>query len=78
MDFDMLEDLLQNEQTPPTDIKVVGVGGAGGVGGVGTAKHVAQSANTGRLDTLIFVSVNTVVPFSQQIELYLNTVGHAE
>ena len=30
MDFGMIEDLLKDDQTAPTDIKVVGVGGAGG------------------------------------------------
>lgn len=30
MDFGMIEDLLHDEQTPPTNIKVFGVGGAGG------------------------------------------------
>ena len=52
------------------------MGGLGGVGGVGTAKHVAQSANVGKLLTSTFVTVDTVVPLCQHKELYLNTVGH--
>ena len=51
MDFDMLEDLLLNEQTPPTDIKVVGVGGAGG-------NAVNRMISSG-LKKVTFVAMNT-------------------
>ncbi|NCB01789.1 MAG: cell division protein FtsZ [Spirochaetia bacterium] len=58
MDFDMLEDLLQNEQTPPTDIKVVGVGGAGG-------NAVNRMISSG-LKKVTFVAMNTDIQALQR------------
>ena len=51
MDFGMIEDLLHDEQTPPTDIKVLGVGGAGG-------NAVNRMISSG-LKKVTFVALNT-------------------
>lgn len=58
MDFDMLEDLLQNEQTPPTDIKVVGVGGAGG--------NAVNRMIASGLKKVVFVAMNTDIQALQR------------
>lgn len=58
MDFDMLEDLLQNEQTPPTDIKVVGIGGAGG--------NAINRMIAGGLKKVTFVAMNTDIQALQR------------
>ncbi len=58
MDFDMLDDLLQNEQTPPTDIKVVGVGGAGG--------NAVNRMIASGLKKVTFVAMNTDVQALQR------------
>ena len=58
MDFDMLEDLLQNEQTPPTDIKVVGVGGAGG--------NAVNRMIASGLKKVTFVAMNTDIQALQR------------
>ncbi|NLA92272.1 MAG: cell division protein FtsZ [Spirochaetales bacterium] len=58
MDFDMLEDLLQNEQTTPTDIKVVGIGGAGG--------NAINRMISGGLKKVTFVAMNTDIQALQR------------
>jgi cell division protein FtsZ len=58
MDFDMLEDLLQNEQTTPTDIKVVGIGGAGG--------NAINRMIAGGLKKVTFVAMNTDIQALQR------------
>ncbi|MDC7246206.1 MAG: cell division protein FtsZ [Sphaerochaetaceae bacterium] len=58
MDFDMLEDLLQNEQTPPTDIKVVGIGGAGG--------NAVNRMIASGLKKVTFVAMNTDIQALQR------------
>jgi cell division protein FtsZ len=58
MDFDMLEDLLQNEQTPPTDIKVVGIGGAGG--------NAINRMIASGLKKVTFVAMNTDIQALQR------------
>ncbi|MDC7247233.1 MAG: cell division protein FtsZ, partial [Sphaerochaetaceae bacterium] len=58
MDFDMLEDLLQNEQTPPTDIKVVGIGGAGG--------NAVNRMFASGLKKVTFVAMNTDIQALQR------------
>jgi len=58
MDFDMLDDLLQNEQTPPTDIKVIGVGGAGG--------NAINRMIASGLKKVTFVAMNTDVQALQR------------
>ncbi len=58
MDFDMLEDLLQNEQTTPTDIKVVGIGGAGG--------NAVNRMIAGGLKKVTFVAMNTDIQALQR------------
>ncbi len=54
----MLDDLLQNEQTPPTDIKVVGVGGAGG--------NAVNRMIASGLKKVTFVAMNTDVQALQR------------
>ncbi len=51
MDFGMIEDLLHDEQTPPTDIKVIGVGGAGG--------NAVNRMIASGLKKVTFVALNT-------------------
>ena len=51
MDFGMIEDLLHDEQTPPTDIKVLGVGGAGG--------NAVNRMIASGLKKVTFVALNT-------------------
>jgi len=58
MDFDMLDDLLQNEQTPPTDIKVIGIGGAGG-------NAINRMISSG-LKKVTFVAMNTDIQALQR------------
>lgn len=58
MDFDMLEDLLQDEQSPPTNIKVVGVGGAGG-------NAINRMISSG-LKKVTFVAMNTDIQALQR------------
>lgn len=58
MDFGLIEDLLQNEQTPPTDIKVVGVGGAGG--------NAINRMIASGLKKVTFVALNTDVQALQR------------
>ncbi|MDD3996163.1 MAG: cell division protein FtsZ [Sphaerochaetaceae bacterium] len=63
MDFDMLEDLLQNEQTPPTDIKVIGVGGAGG--------NAVNRMIASGLKKVTFVAMNTDVQALQRSNAHI-------
>ncbi|MGI6433198.1 MAG: cell division protein FtsZ [Sphaerochaetaceae bacterium] len=63
MDFDMLEDLLQNEQTPPTDIKVVGVGGAGG--------NAVNRMIASGLKKVTFVAMNTDIQALQRSNAHI-------
>ena len=58
MDFGIIEDLLHDEQTPPTDIKVIGVGGAGG-------NAVNRMISSG-LKKVTFVALNTDVQALQR------------
>lgn len=58
MDFDMLEDLLENEQLPHTDIKVIGVGGAGG--------NAINRMIASGLKKVTFVAMNTDVQALQR------------
>jgi len=58
MDFGIIEDLLHDEQTPPTDIKVIGVGGAGG-------NAVNRMISSG-LKKVTFVAMNTDVQALQR------------
>lgn len=58
MDFGMIEDLLHDEQTPPTDIKVLGVGGAGG-------NAINRMISSG-LKKVTFVALNTDVQALQR------------
>lgn len=58
MDFGIIEDLLHDEQTPPTDIKVIGVGGAGG-------NAVNRMISNG-LKKVTFVALNTDVQALQR------------
>ncbi|MFA5468239.1 MAG: cell division protein FtsZ [Sphaerochaetaceae bacterium] len=58
MDFDMLEDLLENEQTPPTDIKVLGIGGAGG--------NAINRMIASGLKKVTFVAMNTDIQALQR------------
>ena len=54
----MQEDLLQNEQTPPTDIKVVGIGGAGG--------NAINRMIASGLKKVTFVAMNTDIQALQR------------
>ncbi|MDD4007338.1 MAG: cell division protein FtsZ, partial [Sphaerochaetaceae bacterium] len=58
MDFGMIEDLLKDDQTAPTDIKVVGVGGAGG--------NAVNRMIASGLKKVTFVSLNTDVQALQK------------
>lgn len=58
MDFDMLEDLLNDEQSPPTDIKVVGIGGAGG--------NAINRMIASGLKKVVFVAMNTDIQALQR------------
>ncbi len=58
MDFGIIEDLLHDEQTPPTDIKVVGVGGAGG--------NAVNRMIASGLKKVTFVAMNTDVQALQR------------
>lgn len=58
MDLGMIEDLLQDEQTPPTDIKVIGVGGAGG--------NAVNRMIASGLKKVTFVAMNTDVQALQR------------
>ncbi|MDY4610947.1 MAG: cell division protein FtsZ [Sphaerochaetaceae bacterium] len=58
MDLGMIEDLLQDEQTPPTDIKVIGVGGAGG--------NAVNRMIASGLKKVTFVTMNTDVQALQR------------
>lgn len=58
MDFGMIEDLLKDDQTVPTDIKVVGVGGAGG--------NAVNRMIASGLKKVTFVSLNTDVQALQK------------
>lgn len=58
MDLGMIEDLLQDEQTPPTDIKVVGVGGAGG--------NAVNRMIASGLKKVTFVTLNTDIQALQR------------
>lgn len=58
MDFGIIEDLLHDEQTPPTDIKVVGVGGAGG--------NAINRMIASGLKKVTFVALNTDVQALQR------------
>ncbi len=58
MDLGMIEDLLQDEQTPPTDIKVIGVGGAGG--------NAVNRMIASGLKKVKFVAMNTDVQALQR------------
>ena len=58
MDFGIIEDLLHDEQTPPTDIKVIGVGGGGG-------NAINRMIESG-LKKVTFVAMNTDVQALQR------------
>lgn len=58
MDFGIIEDLLHDEQTPPTDIKVIGVGGGGG-------NAINRMIESG-LKKVTFVALNTDVQALQR------------
>ena len=58
MDFGIIEDLLHDEQTPPTDIKVIGVGGAGG--------NAINRMIASGLKKVTFVALNTDVQALQR------------
>ncbi|MBQ3829551.1 MAG: cell division protein FtsZ, partial [Spirochaetales bacterium] len=58
MDFGIIEDLLHDEQTPPTDIKVIGVGGGGG-------NAINRMIENG-LKKVTFVALNTDVQALQR------------
>lgn len=58
MDFGMIEDLLKDDQTVPTDIKVVGIGGAGG--------NAVNRMIASGLKKVTFVSLNTDVQALQK------------
>ncbi len=58
MDFGMIEDLLHDEQTPPTDIKVFGVGGGGG-------NAINRMIESG-LKKVVFVALNTDIQALQR------------
>jgi len=58
MDFGIIEDLLHDEQTPPTDIKVLGVGGAGG--------NAVNRMIASGLKKVTFVAMNTDVQALQR------------
>ena len=58
MDFGIIEDLLHDEQTPPTDIKVIGVGGGGG-------NAINRMIENG-LKKVTFVAMNTDVQALQR------------
>ncbi|AEC01876.1 cell division protein FtsZ [Parasphaerochaeta coccoides] len=58
MDLGMIEDLLQDEQTPPTDIKVLGVGGAGG--------NAVNRMIASGLKKVTFVTLNTDIQALQR------------
>ena len=58
MDFGIIEDLLHDEQTPPTDIKVIGVGGAGG--------NAVNRMIAAGLKKVSFVALNTDVQALQR------------
>ena len=58
MDFGIIEDLLHDEQTPPTDIKVIGVGGGGG-------NAIYRMIESG-LKKVTFVALNTDVQALQR------------
>ncbi|MCQ2398424.1 MAG: cell division protein FtsZ [Sphaerochaetaceae bacterium] len=58
MDFGMIEDLLHDEQTPPTDIKVFGIGGAGG--------NAVNRMIASGLKKVTFVALNTDVQALQR------------
>ena len=63
MDFDMLDDLLRNEHTPPTDIKVIGVGGAGG--------NAVNRMIASGLKKVTFVAMNTDVQALQRSNAHI-------
>ena len=58
MDFGMIEDLLHDEQTPPTDIKVLGIGGAGG--------NAVNRMIASGLKKVTFVALNTDIQALQR------------
>lgn len=58
MDFDILDELLHDEQTTPTDIKVVGVGGAGG--------NAVNRMIASGLKKVTFVAMNTDIQALQR------------
>lgn len=58
MDFGIIEDLLHDEQTPPTDIKVLGVGGGGG--------NAINRMIASGLKKVTFVALNTDVQALQR------------
>ncbi|MFA5513411.1 MAG: cell division protein FtsZ [Sphaerochaetaceae bacterium] len=58
MDFDLLDDLLHDEQSPPTDIKVVGIGGAGG--------NAVNRMIASGLKKVTFVAMNTDIQALQR------------
>ncbi|MFC2821645.1 MAG: cell division protein FtsZ [Sphaerochaeta sp.] len=58
MDFGIIEDLLHDEQTPPTDIKVLGIGGGGG-------NAINRMIENG-LKKVTFVALNTDVQALQR------------
>ncbi len=58
MDFGIIEDLLHDEQTPPTNIKVFGVGGAGG--------NAINRMIASGLKKVTFIALNTDVQALQR------------
>lgn len=63
MDFDMLDDLLQDEHSTPTDIKVIGVGGAGG--------NAVNRMIASGLKRVTFVAMNTDVQALQRSNAHI-------